>query len=122
MSDVSWSGRLRIIGDLERPDHWHLKADDECAFFGEYTPREGWRYSSTNQISINLKKRPTVARGTPQWPHKRNAIRKVAAAIRSSLKPTALATRSEEHTSELQSLIRSSYVVFCLKKTTQKHN
>src|SRR3546814_5761285 len=26
--------------------------------------------------------------------------------------------RSEEHTSELQSLMRSSYVVFCLKKTT----
>src|SRR3546814_8245685 len=26
-------------------------------------------------------------------------------------------TRSEEHTSELQSLMRSSYAVFCLKKT-----
>src|SRR3546814_2383713 len=28
--------------------------------------------------------------------------------------------RSEEHTSELQSLMRSSYAVFCLKK--KKHN
>src|SRR3546814_1510884 len=28
--------------------------------------------------------------------------------------------RSEEHTSELQSLMRTSYAVFCLKKTTQK--
>src|SRR3546814_3338254 len=27
--------------------------------------------------------------------------------------------RSEEHTSELQSLMRISYAVFCLKKTTQ---
>src|SRR3546814_4201720 len=27
-----------------------------------------------------------------------------------------LATRSEEHTSELQSLMRNSYAVFCLKK------
>src|SRR3546814_8849893 len=27
-------------------------------------------------------------------------------------------TRSEEHTSELQSLMRISYAVFCLKKTT----
>src|SRR3546814_18454747 len=27
--------------------------------------------------------------------------------------------RSEEHTSELQSLMRSSYAVFCLKKKTQ---
>src|SRR3546814_9255132 len=28
--------------------------------------------------------------------------------------------RSEEHTSELQSLMRISYAVFCLKKTTQQ--
>src|SRR3546814_1303279 len=31
----------------------------------------------------------------------------------------ALALRSEEHTSELQSLMRISYAVFCLKKKTQ---
>src|SRR3546814_6829554 len=30
------------------------------------------------------------------------------------------ATRSEEHTSELQSLMRISYAVFCLKKKKQK--
>src|SRR3546814_9651760 len=30
--------------------------------------------------------------------------------------------RSEQHTSELQSLMRISYAVFCLKKTTQKTN
>src|SRR3546814_9928909 len=30
-----------------------------------------------------------------------------------------LALRSEEHTSELQSLMRISYAVFCLKKKTQ---
>src|SRR3546814_10370913 len=29
--------------------------------------------------------------------------------------------RSEEHTSELQSLMRISYAVFCLKTTTQPH-
>src|SRR3546814_185889 len=29
--------------------------------------------------------------------------------------------RSEEHTSELQSLMRISYAVFCLKKTTREH-
>src|SRR3546814_2613259 len=39
----------------------------------------------------------------------------------------ALAARSEEHTSELQSLMRISYAVFCLKKKikmkiTTKHN
>src|SRR3546814_8307336 len=33
-------------------------------------------------------------------------------------------TRSEEHTSELQSLMRTSYAVFCLKKNnnTQQNN
>src|SRR3546814_1214845 len=30
--------------------------------------------------------------------------------------------RSEEHTSELQSLMRISYAVFCLKKKTKKTN
>src|SRR3546814_9100488 len=30
--------------------------------------------------------------------------------------------RSEEHTSELQSLIRNSYAVFCLKKKIKTHN
>src|SRR3546814_6045396 len=30
--------------------------------------------------------------------------------------------RSEEHTSELQSLMRISYAVFCLKKKIQRHN
>src|SRR3546814_4606372 len=32
--------------------------------------------------------------------------------------PIASETRSEEHTSELQSLMRISYAVFCLKKKT----
>src|SRR3546814_10373739 len=32
----------------------------------------------------------------------------------------ALMHRSEEHTSELQSLMRISYAVFCLKKKTNK--
>src|SRR3546814_2181744 len=31
-------------------------------------------------------------------------------------------TRSEEHTSELQSLMRTSYAVFCLKKKKTEHN
>src|SRR3546814_5602283 len=34
----------------------------------------------------------------------------------------ALSGRSEEHTSELQSLMRISYAVFCLKKKTIKKN
>src|SRR3546814_7167190 len=33
-----------------------------------------------------------------------------------------LRVRSEEHTSELQSLMRISYAVFCLKKKRQNHH
>src|SRR3546814_6269189 len=35
--------------------------------------------------------------------------------------PRADVTRSEEQTSELQSLMRTSYAVFCLKKKTKQH-
>src|SRR3546814_978964 len=38
--------------------------------------------------------------------------------VKTSL-PIILSSRSEEHTSELQSLMRISYAVFCLKKKTQ---
>src|SRR3546814_9457540 len=34
---------------------------------------------------------------------------------------TQAGTRSEEHTSELQSLMRISYAVFCLQKKKKKH-
>src|SRR3546814_10688816 len=46
--------------------------------------------------------------------HERTAFRILAAATRSRT-----AGRSEGHTSELQSLMRNSYAVFCLKKTQQ---
>src|SRR3546814_2931081 len=39
--------------------------------------------------------------------------------VRRAAMRRAIATRSEEHTSELKSLIRISYAVFCLKKTTK---
>src|SRR3546814_4597493 len=39
----------------------------------------------------------------------------------SQLAQTRLVARSEEHTSELQSLMRISYAVFCLKKKKKRH-
>src|SRR3546814_9398813 len=43
-----------------------------------------------------------------------------ATAVRKQrLAPAAIADRSEEHTSELQSLMRNSYYVFCFKKKQQ---
>jgi hypothetical protein len=82
--DESWSGKVRIIGDLERPDHIHLRSEDRCFFFGEYTARAGFGYSSTNQLILNLKKNPELA-GTPQYVWKGRAIQTIGAAIRANL-------------------------------------
>src|SRR3546814_8409527 len=43
-------------------------------------------------------------------------------AAESTATQQTLTVRSEEHTSELQSLMRISYAVFCLKKKTRKNN
>src|SRR3546814_3092796 len=41
---------------------------------------------------------------------------RIASAKRAAVCASAMSSRSEEHTSELQSLMRISYAVFCLKK------
>src|SRR3546814_2298539 len=45
-----------------------------------------------------------------------NFLRTLAGAFATSLVQTRWANRSEEHTSELQSLMRISYAVLCMKK------
>src|SRR3546814_8369484 len=47
--------------------------------------------------------------------------RRAAHAIQNGYFDRSIVPRSEEHTSELQSLMRISYAVFCLKKKKQKH-
>src|SRR3546814_10588523 len=47
-------------------------------------------------------------------------LRREVSKYRHISSPSLLALRSEEHTSELQSLMRISYAVFCLKKKTQQ--
>src|SRR3546814_9267230 len=60
-----------------------------------------------------------VPTSTPsRWPLS-SASKCSPTAPRRSTAPTRSAARSEEHTSELQSLMRISYAVFCLKK--KKH-
>src|SRR3546814_2751238 len=71
------------------------------------------------------------ASSRPTWSRATNAPRRATssgspaatASLRSSPPTTtrcADRSRSEEHTSELQSLMRISYAVFCLKKKKQK--
>jgi hypothetical protein len=88
MPDASWSGRLRRVTELERPDHHWLGDEHECYFAGEYTPRAGYAHSKTNGLVNNLKKKPSL-RGTNQWPHKLRAIREVADVFSAGLKPEA---------------------------------
>src|SRR3546814_7367363 len=42
--------------------------------------------------------------------------------VEDAQRQVAVAARSEEHTSELQSLMRISYAVFCLKKKKKQSN
>src|SRR3546814_7571863 len=74
---------------------------------------------------------------TGRWPDWTDARVKAAVALAGDAAPFAqqglaaldtpvlaiggTADRSEEHTSELQSLMRRSYAVFCLKKKQHKH-
>lgn len=81
MSDSDWSVKPRIIGELERGDHYHLTAEDRCLFFGEYTSRRGFEHGETNQLIANLQK-PVSRAGQADYRYKGFAIAKVAAAIR----------------------------------------
>src|SRR3546814_10495182 len=49
-----------------------------------------------------------------------SAVRPISPMLPRRLPSREPSPRSEEHTSELQSLMRNSYAVFCLKKKKQK--
>ena len=73
--------RLTVVGDHERPDHYHLPKDARCYFWGEYTPFENtgglkWNFSTTNELITNFKKK--LDKGGQQY--KRHAISQVAQA------------------------------------------
>src|SRR3546814_10116267 len=57
-----------------------------------------------------------VAWGMDREPQQLREVGETLAFLRQPEPPGSLRERSEEHTSELQSLMRISYAVFCLKK------
>src|SRR3546814_7192138 len=81
------------------------------------------RFSRTSAASpapprpLGLKRRGMILLGASAV-----ACAAVASPVASALAPTPRDGRSEEHTSELQSLMRISYAVFCLKKKKKKQN
>jgi hypothetical protein len=89
ISDASWSANFRLIGDLERPNHYYLTENDQCLFWGEYTARAGYGHSTTNQIIANLKKGSSL-RHTAQWQHKVQAMDSVARIMKAAINPEAL--------------------------------
>src|SRR3546814_4619604 len=78
------------------------------------------------ELSTNLYNAET---GTVYGPYFEGGSFKVAKLLDAANRPDSVrashilisAARSEEHTSELQSLMRISYAVFCLKKKTKQH-
>src|SRR3546814_8126914 len=75
----------------------------------EFAQRHHFRHLGDGALCRHRHQRPEVARGL--------AVDEVAPAV------ATVGLRSEEHTSELQSLMRISYAVFCLKnKRTRTRN
>src|SRR3546814_6054398 len=91
---------------------------------GALTRRDGWawRFASTARDEydgaqaqyrdLDAGKNVTVAAGGS----KRKKLRRIYANRADAEAAAQGEARSEEHTSELQSLMRISYAVFCLKK------
>src|SRR3546814_8944986 len=98
------NGRL-IPGEDEVREHAHGQArGDEAHVSGEV--RELEPHIGLEPGGAALLRRPLPRRRSDGLHHPCAA--------------TQLAQRSEEHTSELQSLMRISYAVFCLKKKTKQ--
>ena len=85
-SNVAFPDRFTEIDELTRPDHFWLTVEDRCYFLGEYTARQGFAYSPTNNLILNFKKTPD-RRGKPEWRYKKSAIQHAAAAFRRALGP-----------------------------------
>ncbi|MER8840878.1 hypothetical protein NKI41_30020 [Mesorhizobium sp. M0601] len=83
---------FRQIDDSNRGDHSRLSADDNCVFLYEFTAFEytnglGFRFSDTNQLIHNLKKKPSERLTKGGWKYKTMAIQQCAAALRQALNP-----------------------------------
>src|SRR3546814_4890731 len=98
-----------------------LPADDEAAINALVSVKGIGRWSAEIYL-LFAEGRPDV------WPAGDLAVQiEVGRILGLSERPTEkvtreVAERSEEHTSELQSLMRISYAVFCLKKKTNKNH
>src|SRR3546814_7623052 len=71
--------------------------------------------------SMRRNRRQTIARSQILRPGRQGQIRQCRSLVAEARHVHESQRRSEEHTSELQSLMRISYAVFCLKKKKKQH-
>src|SRR3546814_3054379 len=76
------------------------------------SPNQNQAVVPASSANIEPLARPTSS----SLPMKRSALDRLRSRVASARTATVSVCRSEEHTSELQSLMRISYAVFCLKK------
>src|SRR3546814_1298401 len=81
------------------------------AKYPEYKGKLYWETVPPGMLVTQIKAGGTVTVGNMTWTVKPDVYLAGFNAVK---------TRSEEHTSELQSLMRISYAVFCLKKKRDK--
>lgn len=87
--------RLQSIGGVERHQHFYLRPEHKCYFWGEYTPWEytkglNWDFSETNHLVADFKT-PASEQQSQDWERKRNAIERISTAFAGFWKWSALA-------------------------------
>ena len=76
--------RFLQIDELTRREHFYITEEDECYYLGQYTPREGYTYSKTNDTILNFKKSMDRLH-TSEWKYKERAINECAVAFATAL-------------------------------------
>src|SRR3546814_1155507 len=104
-------GRRHRVRRRRRDGAWLRRGADE------HRHRRGERPGDDGEGDEACRgKRSAILSGGP---HAEAALRRP---VQSARRPDLTGSRSEEHTSELQSLMRISYAVFCLKQKNKTHS
>src|SRR3546814_3388314 len=78
-------------------------------------------HGAHHSAQIDLILADDTAGEADEWAAMQSHMDMIADALAAAIAKQFPDKRSEEHTSELQSLMRLSYAVFCLKKKNRKH-
>src|SRR3546814_10000346 len=114
-----WSSDV-CSSDLDVPagaDAGYQHVDRAVLEIGEDFLRRGELVNIDIGVILELLRHPGAGRGLDQFDR---ALDRALHTLFARRQVKGRAIRSEEHTSELQSLMRISYAVFCLKKTTTR--